>query len=344
MNRSPIRFLTAPLLIVCFVLPAAAQEDSRAKFTIETESPQVDLPITFAKVWFKADTLTKRGKSKTFKQTGDLTITEEGLDFVSSKGGFFFALDALTIVTRGTLPGDVSTAWVVIGVREGESVRTIAFRDGHKMGYGADTDRIHSAIRSAARQHGAAQFETVDGFQPYTHVDEHISLLYRTDWNAYVVSSIGIGDGPPLGVTVFSPVPSDDLKSREGDRALRRAHLGEAPTIVLERRVWQDGERCQKPFSKAAIERLLDHAAADPVFNGADDARERLTASQIEIAGCHGVKVQGQVGDRLIEQRVLAHQGTLFRFGIHGRPENIDALRQELDGMLSTIKLPLAQL
>jgi hypothetical protein len=310
------------------------------------DGTEIRLPLTIAKVWFRGESEKKPGKLKKNKRSGDLTLTEAGFEFISKKDSFFLPVDRLSMISYGTLGQGVDTEWIVVGLREGETTHVVAFRDGRKLGYGQQTDEIHRKIRGAAELLGAAQFSAPEGFESYTAFDDQLTVVIRDSWNAYVLTSVFVGGSAPWGRTVFSPESVDDLKDDVDDPHLRRMYDGDLPAILVERSEADAGMTCAG-LSRKAVGRLLDQADEGPIFAAGAAVVEEPTATPVVIAGCRGVRIEARTKDadgveRVLDQRFFANEGTLFRFAIRSRVENLDEYRGYLDEMLETLRLPLA--
>ena len=118
------------LSCLCFmaVLGASAPEAAPA------------LPQTVERVWYRGE---NRPLGKVFRAGGDLTIREGSLEFVHRKHGWSVPLDGISIITLGSMKGDVDTDWVVLALRDGQPEPVVGIRDGHRLGHGGETREIY---------------------------------------------------------------------------------------------------------------------------------------------------------------------------------------------------------
>lgn len=155
------RALCLALVAVWALSPPAAQEEPL-------------LPKTLSGVWLKTP-----GK----KLTGDLILTEDGLEFDSRKRQVFIPFDEVDLLGFGRLPGDVDTDWAILRVVEDGLYRRYAIRDGRRFGYGTRTVEIYRLLREVMEAQRAGQFRTAEGHQALTLFDTQFTTEYPDDWH-----------------------------------------------------------------------------------------------------------------------------------------------------------------
>ncbi len=102
------RVLSITLVLLFGAITTAAQQ-SWAEITVD---PNVTLPVTIDKTWYRTGKVRLFGKS--YEQSGTLTVSEDGVDFSSDKGKVSIAKESITSVVRGFLSPDIQNAWVII--------------------------------------------------------------------------------------------------------------------------------------------------------------------------------------------------------------------------------------
>jgi len=103
------------------------------------------LPIMLEDVWYRAG---DRGLSlRAYSASGKLVISEQRIAF--GDGGDAFEIDVTEIKSAcwGKMDGDNFNEWVI--VRYGSPEKMAGFKDGSRLGWGAGTPSIMSALSSA---------------------------------------------------------------------------------------------------------------------------------------------------------------------------------------------------
>jgi hypothetical protein len=307
---------------------------------------ELQLPITMDKVWIRARKKKGMAKLRAYNHSGDLTITDDGIEFVAKKNSYFFPMHSLTMISYGKFGSNVDTRWAVVGIREGETTRLMGFRDGRKLGYGNDTEAIFHNLRLAAKKHGAAQFHAPEGFKPYASIDSQLILVIPEEWNIYILTSVFVGDRAPWGKTVFSPAEVEELEYREDDVELRQMYQGEHAAILLDRTEAGSGMNCDG-LSRKAREKLLERASGDRIYGRNPETISAFTVSDETIVGCNGIRIEGETRgsdgiERVIDLRAFAHDGTLFLLGVRSHADEYSARREVLQSVVDGMRLPVA--
>ncbi len=218
--RRPVR--TFAMLGIAMVLGSgAAASDAQ---TSETES-SIDLPVSFDKIWFRPGPDSGLGGGK---QSGLLTISEDGLEFLAKKQSHLLPWSRVEMISYGRMSGDTDTKWVVLSLNPVAGQWSfIGYRDGRKFGYGGDTTRVFDAIVEGLRMSGSGPFAVPQGHSAYVTPFLQFSVALPEGWQHYSVSQTYLDGLPTSGRTIFSPL---DL---EQDHAA--IHSGSEPAVFLDR-------------------------------------------------------------------------------------------------------------
>ncbi|GEM_PF-4069236 len=285
----------------------------------------LQLPITVERVWYReADRPFFRG----YKADGDLVVREDRLEFVHPKEGWSLPLGEIDLVSLGTMKGDVDTEWVVLSLADGEGKR-VGLRDGHKMGYGAETRKIYELLLEVARQKKVAQFGAPAGMVPYEPLQRMIAFAVPEGWNPVQLSKEIHGEFIlPLGRTGFAP---EEISSPE---AWSRA----VPRLAVER-------TDVRKYKRAACRSGLPGRLLDRIREEIGEKLYRLESRPARLGPCKGVRIRGEgsapetVGES-IDLVAVVGKGVLYRISLVSRaPEPGREPWSLLDQVLGTVRL-----
>jgi len=307
-----------------------------------TTEPAVQLPLTFEKVWFRAEKKKGQGKFKVGKATGHLTLTEESLEFVSSKDRFALPLDQIWMISMGPMGQDVSTDWVLLSIQDSSGSRLIGVRDGHGLGYGQNTKKIYDSLRAGLKQLSVAQYDVPHGLQPYDGLDSQLVFAVPDGWSAYVQEVQFSEDSPPWGLTLFSPAKIDHGDPDDRADALRQVRHGDLEAFFLGRSPAKKGMTCDG-FSTKMGDALLELAREDPLFGEGYQVTQEPQATAIEIGACSGLRVtartrENQGIERVLDLRFVADHSTLYVFGMRSAAERVEQATAPLDSAIATVR------
>jgi hypothetical protein len=223
------------VLILALAAPAVAGQQDDATFS---------LPVSFDRVWYRPAVKSGLGSAK---QTGVLTVTEQGLEFASKKRSDFVPWSRVEMLSYSTMPGDPDTRWVVLGLYPVGGARgRVGLRDGSRMGYGGATEEIFATVASAMKLVRAGPYDVPDGTSPYITRSLQFALAVPSGWSDYEISNT-LSDGRPLwGQTLFSPIDLGRLRD-DPERiriALRRIAAGKDLSVLLLRYEARSGFSC----------------------------------------------------------------------------------------------------
>ena len=112
------------------------------------------LPATFETVWYRPG---KRGFSfKQYDATGTLTVSKDTIEFKSAKKTIVIPVKDIQAVSLDKITSKFMSQfdpneWGIVKYSSSGSAEVAAFRDGHSLGHGGDTDRIYLTLRSAVQ-------------------------------------------------------------------------------------------------------------------------------------------------------------------------------------------------
>jgi hypothetical protein len=111
-----------------------------------------ELPAVFETVWYRPG---KRGFSlKAYDATGTLTVTSQIIEFKSNEKTLLIPVRDIQSVSLAKVTSDLNVAdpnlWGIVSFTASGATDVAAFRDGHGLGGGGDTERIYLTLRSVA--------------------------------------------------------------------------------------------------------------------------------------------------------------------------------------------------
>ncbi|MBD3867545.1 MAG: hypothetical protein IFK94_05420 [Acidobacteria bacterium] len=289
------------------------------------------LPQTVERVWYRG---VNRPFGKVFRAGGDLTIREDGLEFVHRKHGWSVPLDGISIISLGSMKGDVDTDWVILGLRDGQPDTVVGVRDGHRMGYGQETRGIYELLLDIARSRKIAQFDVPDGLEPYEPLDRMLAVAFPSGWHPFHLSrDINSDHVLPLGRTSFTPEPVETADQLAG-----------GGTRLLVERTALSGygsAGCSSGISGDLQTEIMERFTSDPVSMGSLTLVNAPQAAPLTIGTCRGVRVVAEgTGSDGVARRgdlvAVAWNGILFQVSlVADRKDGADLM----EAILSTIKI-----
>ncbi len=112
------------------------------------------LPSTFQTVWYRPG---KRGFSfKAYDATGTLTVEKDKIEFRSDKKTLVIPVKDIQAVSLDKITSKFMSQfdpneWGIVKYSSSGSTEVAAFRDGHNLGHGGDTERIYLTLRFAVQ-------------------------------------------------------------------------------------------------------------------------------------------------------------------------------------------------
>jgi hypothetical protein len=331
MNR---RVAGVALLSACLALPGVspATQEPDAE-----EAPEVRLPLTIAKVWYRRE---GKGGFGGATASGDLTITPDELKFVTRKKELDLPLDSVHMLGLGPMPGDVDTEWVLLVAVQSGARRTYGFRDGSKAGYGQKTREIYDALRAAFRRLSVAQYAVPDGYRSYDELSDLFVVAVPEDWSSYHHSVTSSGSGGSWGTVVLTAERLATRDDPEGSRArVQRMHDGMLQAVLIDRRKAAKGMTCDG-FSDKGRDRLLAWVAEEPLLGEDYELLGEPELTPTQLDGCSGLRVRVRArnveGEEvLLDLRAVASGATAFLLALRGPaggPTGTDSLFEEMVG------------
>ncbi len=225
----------------------------------------IELPISFDKIWFRPGDSGLGGG----KQSGVLTVSEQGLEFAAKKQSHVLSWSRVEMISYGAMSGDTDTKWVVLALNPVAGQWSyIGYRDGQKMGFGTGTPRIFEAIVEGSRHAGAGPFAVPSGFSAYITPGLQFTLALPDDWHASVVASTLVDGRPLWGTTIFSPLDLAAARKdpAEAERLMDRLDAGTERAVFLDRFEAGGGFSCRR-LGKGGRRRLVEkiNAALRPL-------------------------------------------------------------------------------
>jgi len=339
-----IRTLIAVLFLSLFASGVHAADAPDAA----DDGAPLKLPLTLERIWYRTASQTAFGK--VFKAKGDLTVTEEGLEFVTSKKTLWFPMEQVRHITYGKMKGDVNTEWAILATGNATPSELIGFRDGRKLGYGTRTRDIFKTLRRVVKELGVAQYVVRPGLEPHDGMESQCFLHVPEGWHPYL-ESLSVGDGRrPWGTIIFSskPVPRGGT-TEEGATAevLKQIRAGEVPAIFVARNEAPAGMECEG-LSEGERKKIQRQVSSHPLLERGYELQGEVAVEPATVGGCKGYRMvaRGKKPDGreiVVEIVVVAHGDTLFVFGLKARPENHAAYRETLDVTLETVQFSVVR-
>jgi hypothetical protein len=308
----------------------------------EEVEPQVRLPLTIEKIRYRAS-----GKVR----HGDLTVTEEGLEFTARKKSFFIPMERIWVLSFGKMKYDVETNWIVMSVGVSRPRDSVGIRDGDKWGIGGRTGEIFDQLRRLFRQLSAAQYRVAPGFRIYEDPNADCSLAIPESWNVFIESLVLAGSHSPSGTTILS---RDRIRQSAGSLGGRADDLekldavldGESPGIFLERSRAGRGMGCRR-FSKAAVKELVSRAHEDRLFGEGYQMVQAPAASPFVVDGCEALRIRGRSRrvdgiEVQLDMVAAASNETLYVFGMRALGDRYESDLVVFETAMSTVKFGVA--
>jgi hypothetical protein len=333
----------------------AREFQKESKQAAETDA--ASLPATFETVWYRPG---KRGFSlRAYDATGTLTVGTELIEFKSDKKSLAIPVKDIQSVSYDKVTGASNFAdtnrWGI--VKFGAAGEVAAFRDGHGLGLGGDSEKIYLTIRSAMptqqaptaasspQQPPPAAENSPEGFVPYEGLKEQFTIALPQGWTAYDQSRALKGAPGRYGMVFF--LASKDLTSDTAAgpsmpvEVMVKVDTGEVPSFFVQREAAGKGMSCTG-FSEKAEKTVVDLIGKDAAFK--KNALEPAHAEPASVGGCKGVRVraksQPQNGSSWVADAYMASDGeTLYIFSLRNRGENFDKNAEVFHKAVSTIRL-----
>jgi hypothetical protein len=111
-----------------------------------TADPNISLPITFNKVWYRTAKVRMLGLA--YEASGVLTVREDSIEFSHKDGTVRIPGGNIEKVTWGKLWPDIMNDWVIIHFAGSEQGAVAAF---NTLSYGGIENQLYSAILRVAK-------------------------------------------------------------------------------------------------------------------------------------------------------------------------------------------------
>ena len=339
------------------------------------------LPASFETVWYRPG---KRGFSfKAYDATGTLKVDGQQIEFKSDKKTIVIPVKDIQSVALDKITSSLNTAdpnkWGIVRFASAGSTEVAAFRDGHSLGNGGDTERIYLTLKAAtlpaagpmpppaplpsavsaplqdatppATSAPSPSEALPESFVPYLGLKDQFTIAIPADWMAYDQSQVLKGAPGRFGMVFF--LPSKQFSSEAGgEQALMSAEVllkvdkGDIPSFFVERQPADKGMTCAG-FSPKAEKKLVDLIAKDPMFKG-KNALEPARVEPAGVAGCKGIRIrakgQPSPGDPWVADAYMASDGqTLYIFSLRNKAENYEKNAAVFQKAISTAKLSASQ-
>ena len=164
---------------------------------------------------------------------------------------------------------------------------------------------------------------------------------------------VDTGENGLWGEAVFCSEPvvpeseqEPQKREEERQRMLRAIDDGEAGAIFVDRREPRRGMLCEG-FSEKATDRLLQWAAADPLFDEGRGVDESIRTEPIVIDGCKGLRIVRQSrrpdeAERILDLRVIADEEIVFLFGLRSQASRYESDLALFETAVSSVRLSVA--
>ena len=323
------------LAVLSCATPGAAAAAADAAAT-------VTLPHTIERVWMR--TGKERGFKRLANASGDLTLTEHGLDYVTRKRSESLPFDDVRVVSLGKMKGDMDTDWIVLELGDAASHRVVGFRDGKKFGYGDRTEAMYRTLREVVRDRQLAQYAVGGGLVVHDALDRQLVLGYPEGWHAAMMSTVVSGGHRRFGRDLFTPEPirsrgAGDDPPRIDEGALARARSGRMPALVLARVEARRAMGCERGIKPKARAKVVAAVEADPVLGGFEGGWDVEPA---ELDRCLGLRLRARGGGSTVEAIAAARDGVLYVVGFRGPDDAAEAMGERFRRIVESVRFSVA--
>ena len=375
-DAADIRLLVADKKL-SYVSPtedAVARLRAEAEKELEKESKRnpdpvaAALPATFETVWYRPG---KRGFSmKAYDATGTLTVSRETIEFKSDQKTLVISVGDVQSVSLDKITSSMNLAdpnlWGIVTLAVSGATEVAAFRDGHDMGSGGDTERIYMTLRSAAQASQTSSSvsavvapppsspaeplpETAaglpEGFVLFEGMKDQFTIALPEGWMAYDQDRLVKGAPGRFGLVYF--LPSEVLGAETGKLAsaevIRGMDTGETASFFLQRQPADEGMSCSG-FSPKAEAKLVKLISGDSVFRKTATVTEPPHAAPAPVAGCRGLRIRGSSqlpgGPSWVTDVHMASDGqTLYILSLRNHTGNYNKNVEVFQKAIATAKL-----
>jgi hypothetical protein len=150
-NTLPLILLV--LLVGAVMIPA----QSRGGIAVD---PNVTLPVTVEKTWYRTGKVRLFGKA--YEQSGTLTVSENGVDFSFKKGTVNIPKGSIIKVEWGQLSPDMQNEWVIVHYTDPAGEAIAAFKGALFSGGDKDALIFSAILKINASASSDAQGEVRD--------------------------------------------------------------------------------------------------------------------------------------------------------------------------------------
>ncbi len=315
------------------------------------------LPATFATVWYRSGD--RAASLKSYDSSGVLTVNADTIRFESKKKTFEIpnaTIQSVALDKMTNNPFDPNQ-WGIVRFGDG-SAGVAAFKDGHGLGHGMDTERIYQALSAAAdaaRRAVPSVARAADvvpaGFIRYQAFQNQFTMIIPEDWMAYDQSQAMKGVPGRFGLIFFMP-STDFVLDPEGNGRTASMEVviglsgGEIPSFFVQRQAAGDGMSCSG-FSEKATKGILRLIADEELFGKAAEIAQAPQAEPTEVAGCRGLKLYGSArpagGSQWIVRTYAVSDGEmLYLFALRNLAEYYVRNSPVFEQIVATAELPLA--
>ncbi len=183
----------------------------------------------------------------------------------------------------------------------------------------------------------AAQEQAPEAGRLFDGLKDQLTIVLPEGWTVFDQTAAFTGKPSPYGMVIFSaePVLAPGEK-RPTPEALLPVYRGDVPSFFVDRHPAGKGMSCSQLTKKAKsqIERM---AGSDPLLS------KRPQTSEIELAGCQALKLEGRGNEGPVEWRIdiraVSDGKTLYFFHLRSTADNFAKSFGAYEAALATLRL-----
>lgn len=184
----------------------------------------------------------------------------------------------------------------------------------------------------------AAQEQAPEAGRLFDGLKDQFTIVLPKGWTVYDVDheTAAFTEKPnPYGLVLFLAEsalgPGEKVFNRDNPQAVLRVIRGDVPSFYVERLQAGKGMSCSR-LTRSAKSEIALMVGKNPVFGAP-------RTSEIEIAGCQGLKVEGSGQGWRLEVRAVSDGKTLYLFSLRNSADNFARNLGAYETALATLQL-----
>ena len=174
---------------------------------------------------------------------------------------------------------------------------------------------------------------------------DQFTIVLPEGWTVYDQTAAVTGKPSPYGMVFFSAepmlAPGERVLNPDTPEAFLRVDRGDVPSFFVDRHPAGKGMSCAR-LTRGARSQIDLMVGNDSVFGGL--ARQMLLprrpqTSEIELAGCQGLRLEGRGKGWNLDVRAVSDGKTLYLFSLRNTSDNFVRNLGTYEAALATLRL-----